>query len=66
MKAALYFDLPDDGPEFKHATKAPLYLGALRAVADALRSHRKYDAEPFTEDVFYGILRDYEIELDSE
>lgn len=64
MIATLTFTLPDEKPEFEDAMNAGKYIAALNNLALAFRAHRKYDAEPVTEEMFYAIIRENEVELE--
>ena len=64
MTATLTFNLPDERSEFEDAVNAGKYIAALNDLAIAFRSHRKYDAEPVTEERFYAIIRENGVELE--
>jgi len=61
MKAILEFILPDEADEHRVALEGCIYLAALDDLREAFRQHRKYDAEPVTEDRFFTILKDRDI-----
>lgn len=65
MKAILEFNLPEDNDDHKMALAAPRMLRALEELREAFRSHRKYDAQAVTEDVFFSILTDNTIDLET-
>lgn len=64
MIATLTFNLPDEKAEFEDAMNAGKYIAALNDLAIAFRSHRKYDAEPVTEEKFHEIIRERGVELE--
>lgn len=43
MKATLQFDLPEEQPEFYHATHGVDYSVALDEIDNLLRAHLKYE-----------------------
>lgn len=46
MKATLKFKLPEENPEFYHATHGIDYSIALDEIDNLLRAHLKYDQNP--------------------
>ena len=63
MRAVLAFALPREREEFRQALDGSLYLAALADLAMAFRAHRKYDAEPVTEERFFEILAEHGVEV---
>lgn len=64
MIAVLICSLPDGRAELLRAIDADRYFEALRDIANAFRAHRKYDAEPVTEEMFWALVRENGIELE--
>jgi len=59
--ATLTFTLPEEQEAFEDAQRAGAYQGALVDLAQAFRSHRKYDAVAVTEEMFFEILREHDV-----
>lgn len=64
MIATLRFKLPEEQLEYGHALRGPQCQAALEAIAEAFRRHRKYDAEPVTEELFYQLIQDCGAEVE--
>lgn len=64
MRAVLMYRLPAEADEYRHATRGSRYFDALTDIAMAFRAHRKYDAEPVTEEMFWALIKENGIELE--
>jgi hypothetical protein len=56
MNATLNFDLPEDNQAHLEAVHASVAWNTLDAIHDAIRSHRKYEAELNLESIMQDIF----------
>ena len=64
MFHVITFILPEDAEDLGLAQQAPAMHTALCHLREAFRSHVKYDAPAVTQEHFFQILNEYNIDLD--